>query len=115
MYQSTYGEILDDGNDLARQREHAAITRSIDLLELAEDAGSRSRESVEAVLFTRRLWSVLIDDLVDDSNDLPDSLRADLISIGLWIMRECEFIRTEQSRNFRGIIDVSKVIAEGLR
>ncbi len=114
MYQSSYSETLDAGSDTARQRERDAIQRSIALMEAAETAGVPSREAIDGVLFTRRLWGVLIDDLVDNSNDLPDALRADLISIGLWIMRECEFIRTERSRNFRGIIDVSKIIAEGL-
>ena len=114
MYQSSYSETLDDGSGTARQRERDAIQRSIELMEVAEATGVPSRQAVDGVLFTRRLWSVLIDDLVDESNDLPDTLRADLISIGLWIMRECEFIRTERSHNFRGIIDVSKMIAEGL-
>lgn len=115
MYQFSYDEAVDDGTGAARQREREALQHSIELLEGAETAGGRSREAIESVLFTRRLWAVLIDDLVDGGNDLPDTLRADLISIGLWIMRECEFIRTERSTNFRGIIEVSRMIEEGLR
>jgi flagellar protein FlaF len=38
-----------------------------------------------------------------------------LISIGLWIMREAEQIRLEKSSNFRGIIEVSTAIRDGLK
>jgi flagellar protein FlaF len=115
MYQFSYNETLDDDTRTAREREREAIVRSIELLRTAEAAGARSRDAVEALLYTRRVWSVLITDLAAPENDLPDTLRADLISIGLWIMRECEFIRTEQSENFRGVIEISQIIVEGLK
>ncbi len=115
MYQFSYAEVLDETPRGARERERQAIERSIELLEAAERSGVRSREAIEAVLFVRRLWGVLIEDLGDSENDLPQALRADLISIGLWIMREAEQIRLEKSSNFKGIIEVSAAIRDGLQ
>ena len=115
MYQFSYAEVLDETPRGARERERQAIERSIELLEAAERRGVRSREAIEAVLFVRRLWGVLIEDLGDTENDLPQALRADLISIGLWIMREAEQIRLEKSGNFKGIIEVSAAIRDGLQ
>jgi flagellar protein FlaF len=115
MYQFSYAEVLDETPQGARERERQALDRSIELLEAADKVGVRSREAIEALLFVRRLWSVLIEDLADPENDLPQALRADLISIGLWIMREAEQIRLEKSSNFRGIVEVSTVIRDGLR
>ena len=115
MYQFSYAEGLDETPQGARERERQALDRSIELLEAADKVGVRSREAIEALLFVRRLWSVLIEDLADPENDLPQALRADLISIGLWIMREAEQIRLEKSSNFRGIVEVSTVIRDGLR
>ena len=69
---------------------------------------------MEALLFVRKLWSVLIEDLAKAENDLPQQLRADLISIGLWVMREAEQIRLEKSDNFKGIVEVSQTIRDGL-
>jgi flagellar biosynthesis activator protein FlaF len=115
MYQFSYAEVLDETPRGARERERVAIGRSIDLLEAAERNGVRSREAIEAVLFVRRLWGVLVEDLADPENDLPQALRADLISIGLWIMREAEQIRLEKSTNFKGIIEVSTAIRDGLQ
>jgi len=115
MYQFPYAEVLDETPQSARARERQAIDRSIQLLQAADTAGVKSREAVEALLFARRLWSVLIEDLARDENDLPQQLRADLISIGLWIMREAEQIRLEKSDNFKGIIEVSRNIRDGLQ
>jgi flagellar protein FlaF len=114
MYQFSYAEVLDETPKGARERERQAIDRSIELLGLAEQRGMRSREAVEAILFVRRLWTYLIEDLAKPENDLPQSLRAELISVGLWIMREAEQIRLETSTNFKGLIEVSTAIRDGL-
>jgi len=115
MYQFPYAEVLEETPQTARAREREAIQHSIDLLQAADKAGVQSREAVDALLFVRRLWSVLIEDLGKPENDLPKQLRADLISIGLWIMREAEQIRLEKSSNFKGIIEVSQSIRDGLQ
>ena len=115
MYQFPYAEVLDETPQSARAREREAIERSIELLQTADKAGVQSREAVEALLFVRRLWSVLIEDLAKTENDLPQQMRADLISIGLWVMREAEQIRLEASSNFKGIIEVSTAIRDGLQ
>jgi flagellar protein FlaF len=114
MYQFSYAEVLDETPKGARERERQAIDRSIELLREAEKHGVQSREAIEAILFVRRLWGYLIEDLARPENDLPQKLRADLISIGLWIMREAEQIRLEASSNFKGLIEVSTAIRDGL-
>lgn len=115
MYQFSYAEVLDETPKGARERERQALDRSIELLRAAENAGVNSREAIEAVLYVRRLWGLLIEDLARPENDLPKALRADLISIGLWIMREAEEIRLEKSDNFTGLIEVSTSIRDGLK
>jgi flagellar biosynthesis activator protein FlaF len=115
MYQFSYAEVLDETPKGARERERQAISRSIELLEAAQKSGVRSRDAIEAILFVRRLWGALIEDLASSDNDLPQNLRADLISIGLWVMREAEQIRLEKSDNFKGIIEVSAAIRDGLK
>jgi len=114
MYQFPYAEVLDETPQGARERERQAIERSIELLEAADKAGTQSREAVDALHYLRRLWSLLVEDLAKSENDLPEQLRADLISIGLWVIREAEQIRLEKSTNFRGIIEVSQNIRDGL-
>jgi flagellar protein FlaF len=115
MYQFSYAEVLDETPKSARERERQAIDHSIELLTAAEASGVQSREAVEAILFVRRLWGYFLEDLAKPENDLPQSLRAELISIGLWMLREAEQIRLEKSANFKGLIEVSAAIRDGLR
>lgn len=115
MYKFYYNEVLDESPKVEREQERTALERSIDLLQQAERSGAGSREAVEAVYFVRRLWGIFIEDLAKSENGLPQKLRADLVSIGLWVMRETEEIRQGRSKNFTALIDVSRTISEGLR
>lgn len=115
MYKFYYDEVLDDSPKVARENERNALRRSIEMLEVAEENGTQSREAVEAIYFVRRLWGIFIEDLAKSENGLPQKLRADLVSVGLWVMRETEEIRQGRSKSFKALIDVSNTIAEGLQ
>lgn len=114
MYKIAYDEILEDSPREERAQERSALERSIAMLQAAQAAGPGSREAIDALFFVRRLWGIFIEDLATPENGLPQKLRADLISVGLWVMREAEEIRLGRSSNFAGIIDVSRTISEGL-
>ena len=114
MYKFSYEEALSDSGSRARENERAAIEQSITLLKSAEKAGPNSREAVDASCFLNRLWSFLLEDLAKPDNALPEDVRAKLISIGIWMLREAEAISNGKSRNFAALIDISNNIAEGL-
>ena len=115
MHQFSYADIVGDAVNLARQHEAEAMDHAVELLKRARTKGSRSREAVDAILYLRRLWSYLIEDLARPENDLPEKLRADLISIGLWVIRESEQIRRNESENFDGLIEINGIIRAGLQ
>ena len=115
MYRFSYAEVLEETPQTARERERMALEHAVTLLQSAAKVGGTSREAIEALHFCRRLWALLLEDLAHPENQLPTKLRADIISIGVWIMREAEEIRQGRSENFDGIIDVTRAIAEGLR
>jgi len=115
MYQFSYAEILEDSAQDARMRERQAIERAIELLELAEKKGVRSIEAAQGLDYVNRLWQVFIDDLAKPENDLPEALRAELISIGIWITNEVNRIRRGQSDNFSGLIEICTIIRDGLK
>ena len=115
MYKFYYNEVLDESPKEERTQERTALERSIDLLHDAEKKGPQSREAIEAIFFVRKLWGIFIEDLAKAENGLPQKLRADLVSVGLWVMRETEEIRQGRSKNFTALIDVSRTISEGLR
>lgn len=115
MYQFSYAEIQADSVADARDRERQLLTRSIEMLTQAQREGAGSLVAVEAVHFTTRLWTSLIEDLGSEENALPKELRANLISIGLWLLREAEEIRQGRSDNLEGMIDISQIIRDGIQ
>ena len=114
MYKFSYEEMLSESGGRQRENERLAIEQSVTLLQSAERAGPQSREAVEAIIFLNRLWSFFLEDLSKAENGLPDDVRAKLISIGIWMLKEAQAISNGKSRNFAALIDVSNVIAEGL-
>ena len=114
MYQFTYAEVVEDSPREMRAREHDAMGRGVDLLEAARKSGAGSREADEALSYLRRLWSIFIDDLGSRGNDLPEDLRAQLISIGIWIIKETERLRTGATKSFDDLIEINAIIRDGL-
>ncbi len=112
---SFYAEMQSESQSDARKREADLIQRSIDMLERACASGIRSFAMVEAVHFTSRLWTALLTDLAERDNGLPAELKASLISIGIWVLRQAEAIRSGESENVNGIIGIQAIVRDGLK
>jgi flagellar biosynthesis activator protein FlaF len=115
MFQFSYAEIMEDDLTVARDRERQILTRSIELLEVAKQSDKYDKDSIEAVYYTRRVWMRLIEDLRSADNQLSVEVRANLISIAIWILKELESIRRRTSTNYQGIIDITIIIRDGLK
>ncbi|MER9233389.1 flagellar biosynthesis regulator FlaF [Mesorhizobium sp. M0622] len=89
------------------------LTRSIDMLSAAV-ADRNSPEAIEALHFTSRVWTAFVEYLGSGDNALPRELCANLISIGLWLLRETEDIRQGRTDNFEGLIEVSEIVRDGM-
>lgn len=115
MYQFSYSEVADESPREMRGLERRVLDQAIALLRIARDKGPGSRELIDALFFYRRLWSIFMDDLANPENELPEELRAGLISIGIWIVKEIEFIRSGKSTDLTGMIEISEIIRDGLK
>ena len=115
MYQFSYAEIMADDIAGSRDREKQVLDRAVELLRSAMLKGRESRDAVEALYYTRRVWTAFIEDLRNPENQLPANIRADLISIGIWVLKETDRIRLRQSENFKGVADIITIIRDGLK
>jgi flagellar protein FlaF len=114
MYQFSYAEVIDDSPREMRARERQAMDRAIELLRTAQQKGPGTREVFEALFYLRRLWSIFLDDLNNPENELPQQLRAGLMSIGIWINKEIERVRTGKTKDLTPIIEINQIIRDGL-
>lgn len=115
MYRGLYEEMVADSAEVCRQQERAAFDRAIDLMASAGAADATVADRTEAVSFVQRLWKLLIDDLVEPENALPEAMRADLVSVGLWIIRQSDRVLRGEAHGFDALITVNATIRDGLR
>lgn len=114
MYQFSYAEVVDDSPRELRELERQAMTSAIKSLHSAREKGPGTREMTDALFYLRRLWSIFMEDLAKPENELPEQLRAGLISIGIWMMKEIERVRTGETKDITPLIDINEIIRDGL-
>ena len=115
MYRFSYAEVIEDSADECRRRECDLFGRAISLLSDADGTDHNSPEMLNAIVFVQRLWNFLITDLAHPDNGLPDKLKGQLISVGLWVMRETDRIVRGESSSVAALIDVNSMIQDGLK
>ena len=91
-------------------RLFAQVTRA--LMEAGE-RGVRDQAFFEALDWNRRLWSTLGTDCATAGNGLPKNLRAQIISIGLWVSKYSSQVALGRA-DIEALIDVNRTIMEGL-
>ena len=115
MYEFAYNEVIEDSHQTMRARERAAMDRVIAMLRAGQQRGPLSRERIEALYYLKRLWTIFLDDLKDPANELPEQLRAGIISIGIWMMKEIERARTRATDDLMPMIEINELIRDGLK
>jgi flagellar protein FlaF len=115
MYEFAYNEVIEDSRQTMRARERQAMDRVIAMLRTAQEKGPGSRERVEALFYLRRLWMIFLNDLNDPNNELPEQLRAGIISIGIWMMKEIDRVRGGATNDLMPMIEINALIRDGLK
>jgi flagellar biosynthesis activator protein FlaF len=115
MTRSGYSELAQDAGKDTRLRECEALTHGISLLQQLQASDAAPAQCVETMLYIRRLWAFFIEDLSNPANGLPDKLRADLISIGIWIIKEADAFRQDRAGDLGQLVAINTVIRDSLR
>jgi flagellar protein FlaF len=114
MFEFAYNDIVDDSPQAMRAQEGCALDQVLELLRAASKTGRGSREVVAALFQLRRLWSVFLEDLSSPENGLPEALRAGIISIGIWVNKEIDRIRSGATHDLNPLIEINQIIRDGL-
>jgi flagellar protein FlaF len=114
MIRPSYADTIEDGSDVARRREQMAFDYGLRMLERLREPGATRHDRLEAMLYMRRLWSFLLEDLGNPANDLPQELRSTLISIGIWMIKETEPVIEGQLDHLDDMVAVMTAVRNGL-
>ena len=95
----------------AEYRLFGQVTRA--LMEAAASDRSDLQVRINALDWNRRVWRVMADDCMKDSNPLSESLRAQIISLALWVGRHSSAVMRGKAA-FEDLIEVNRAIMQGL-
>lgn len=87
------------------------VTRA--LMEAAEADPSDFKTRIDALDWNRRLWSTLASDCASPDNALPVPLRAQMISLSLWVNRHTSAVMRREEE-IAPLIDINRMIMQGL-
>jgi flagellar protein FlaF len=87
------------------------VTRALMAAAAADRTDIATR--IDALDWNRRLWSVLATDCASSGNKLPVQLRANIISLNLWVNRHTSAVMRNEAE-FGPLIEVNKTIMQGL-
>jgi len=96
---------------LTEYRLFGQVTRA--LLDAEKLDRSKIVERMEALDWNRRLWSVLAADCSVDGNGLPDMVRANIISLSIWVTKHTSLVMRNQEE-IGPLIEINRIIMQGL-
>ena len=97
-----------------RDSEYRLFGKVTSALIEAQGAERLDSKLIEALDWNRRMWSTLAGDCAIDGNGLPEQLRAQIISISIWVSRYSSDIMKGAGET-ADLIDINKTIMEGLK
>lgn len=107
-YKETKEEIV-----APRETERRIFQRVTDQLRLAKREEKRTELFHRAVLANRRLWAAIACDVGDPSNQMPNELKAGLLSLAIWVERESSGIHGG-NEGISGLIEINEAVIAGL-
>jgi len=95
----------------AEYRLFGEVTRA--LMEAAEVDADDVNTRIQALDWNRRLWMTLAADCARPNNALGADLRAQIISLSMWVGRHTSAV-VRQEEAFEPLIEINRIMMQGL-
>ncbi|HEY0281454.1 MAG TPA: flagellar biosynthesis regulator FlaF [Rhizomicrobium sp.] len=97
-----------------RQTEYRLFGQVTGALINAQKVHASGGPLVETIDWNRRVWRTLAADCLDETNQLPKDVRAQIVSLSLWVTKYSKEV-TRQGAPLDPLITINRTIMEGLR
>jgi len=105
------GKPFKSGTEIEAQ----AFIKAASLLEEARGDMKNRSSLQDAISFTRKLWTILQADVSSSQSSLKDALKADLLSLSLYVDKKTVEVCVKPSRSGLDVlIDINRNVARGL-
>ena len=100
-------------NESPSQIEYRLFAQVTNALIEVKDKSIRDKDTIAALDWNRRMWSVYSSDCGAKGNQLPNQLRAGIISLAIWVSKHTsQVMRGKESID--ALININKTVMEGL-
>ena len=113
MSLQAYHRVAQQAED-PRQTEYrlfGQVTRALIEASQADETDFQTR--IDALDWNRRLWGVLAGDCAKADNRLPEALRAQIISLSLWVNRHTSAVMRREEE-IADLVEINRMIMQGL-
>ncbi|MBO6503830.1 MAG: flagellar biosynthesis regulator FlaF [Kordiimonadaceae bacterium] len=100
-------------NESPSQIEYRLFAQVTNALIDVKDKPIRDSETIAALDWNRRMWSVYSSDCGAKGNQLPDQLRAGIISLAIWVSKHTSLVMRGKE-SIDNLININKTVMEGL-
>lgn len=83
------------------------------LMEAAKTPKNEFKTRADALDWNRRVWQALAADCGDPNNALPPQVRAQIISLSMWVRRQTSVVMRGQD-SFDSLIEINRIMMQGL-
>lgn len=99
-----------------RELEATLLLSAAARLQSVRDAWEQKHEQLdEALRYNRRLWSVFLSDMTDNTHPMPKALRQNVANIGLFVLNHTVAVMNNPNPDKLGsLININREIAAGL-
>jgi flagellar biosynthesis activator protein FlaF len=112
----TYGKVA---NQTANQRdlEASLLLKAASRLQAVQDGWERKRDELgDALLYNRRLWTIFMAAIAREDNPLPQPIRQDVATLGLFVFRHTLSLIADPRPEYLGcLVNINRQIAAGLQ
>ena len=95
------------------QIEYRLFAQVTNALVDVKDKAVTDPATIAALDWNRRMWSVFSTDCGAKGNQLPNELRAAIISLSIWVSKHSSLVMRGQER-IENLININKTVMEGL-
>jgi flagellar protein FlaF len=97
-----------------RQTEYRLFGQVTGALMSAQKLGTRGGPLAETLDWNRTMWRALASDCMDERNQLTRELRAQIISLSIWVAKYSKQV-TREGASIEPLIEINRTIMQGLQ
>ena len=110
-----YGKVAKQTSSPRDLEADLLLKAAARLQAISDHWDTRAREVDGALLYNRRLWSILVTSVTEQANPLPAQVRQNVANLGLFVMKQSvSMLADPKPESLNTLININRELAAGL-